>query len=103
MPTGKAELLLHRASRVCALALVASRFANIKSLDSNWVMTILSWFQVVFAIHRMRFTEAALGLALLLKFRMPFGRQDADRISLLQHLFRIVVHGKSDYRLGEST
>jgi hypothetical protein len=101
MPTSKTELLLHRVSRVCALAMAVSRFANMRSLDSNWLMTVVSWFQVVFALHRKRFIEAGLGLALLLKFRVPFGRPDADRISLLQHIFRVFVHGRSDYHLGE--
>jgi hypothetical protein len=101
MPTPKGELALHRLARFCSLLLVVSRATGLASLDQSWLWNIASWTEVLMAFKRGRFREAALILSWLPKFRLPWGRKDADRISLLHHIFRFIVHGRSDYKLGE--
>jgi len=101
MPTSASELALHRLARVCALLVLSSRFAGFSSIGSNALMTVASWLEVALAVKRKRFVEAALMLSLLAKFKLPWAPKDADKVNLLEHIFRFIVHGRSDLRLGK--
>jgi hypothetical protein len=102
MPKMKtAQSVLHAFARLFSLILVTSRIAGYRSLDSSIFMKIASWTEVFFALKRKRWIEAAMILLMFPKFRLPFARNDADQVSLAEHVFRYIVHGRSDLKLGK--
>lgn len=96
------ERVLFRTTRLCSIALVVARLLGVRSwFVATSVSEVLPWIACALAVKRRRFFEAILFVSMLPTFRLPWGRKDADKISLFHHLFRFAVHGRSDLKLGE--
>ena len=93
--------LLHNLARGFSAAIVASRALLPNPIESNPVVRAMFWVNVAVAWARGKRNEVLWLLSCVPRFRLPIGRQDADAIPLIQHIFRIIVHGRSDYKFGK--
>lgn len=93
---------LNTVTRMAALAFLGSRAtgSGTSALAHNPVMKLVAWIRVGLAIYEKKWLEVAALLAFLPKFRLGFGRADADRVCLAEHVFRgVIFAGRTDLKL----
>lgn len=89
-------------TRLAALAFLVSRVSGADALALNPAMKLVSWIRLGLAVYEKKWKEVAVLFALLPKFRLGLwgGREDADRVSFAEHVFRgVVFGGRMDLKL----
>lgn len=81
------------------LKLVAGYIAGYEPINDSLLLSLLAW---AYAFSKAKNDHRALAVALACfpKFRLGLGREDANEISPLEHLFRLVAFRKVDLKLA---